>query len=467
MKLTSVQNACIAFGLELHSSRPEQLVNYYEDTLGLTFVHSPHPIRRYTAYLDNFALIIGMCDDPKLEQNTFTLTLLSHRIGDNGTPYFLPPIDSRLGHWIERYAPRVRDPDGNHVARTTYENAGITGDAVTLPRSWLEMSSLLCRFLRLRVRKAASRSRIHLDLLASIFAYTFNQVALAETKLHGYSHLVASREGIFAVTCHRYTLLVKGKFYGLTIATNGDVYCFEACGSGNQNRGRIIRLVVVNYYIVRVEIVIKGLDDGCHQIDFVGQTLLIVDCYNARILALVPGLSGFKAYHPLGCLSRSIARDFHHMNSLAAKSDGTIWLLLHNSLKSVSEVVVLGEAFEVIQRFPIPAACAHNIVFTHDSYQYLIADSYGGRIISAKGVVINLNSMLTRGVSLDADTCVVGESSFSTRALRSHSHGRVRFFNRHTWSIIATLELPAAPTEVRRIDGQDLSLSNYSTAQDV
>jgi hypothetical protein len=43
--------------------------------------------------------------------------------------------------------------------------------------------------------------------------------------------------------------------------------------------------------------------------------------------------------------------------------------------------------------------------------------------------------------------------------------GAIHFYDRATWTRQASLRLPAAPTDVRRIDGQDFSLSNYLASQ--
>ena len=68
---------------------------------------------------------------------------------------------------------------------------------------------------------------------------------------------------------------------------------------------------------------------------------------------------------------------------------------------------------------------------------------------------------MLRGLSLDERQCVVGDSLFSTRVLRRYVPGKVHFFDRLSWHLNASLEVPAAPTEIRRIDGNDLSLTNY------
>jgi CRP-like cAMP-binding protein len=73
--------------------------------------------------------------------------------------------------------------------------------------------------------------------------------------------------------------------------------------------------------------------------------------------------------------------------------------------------------------------------------------------------------MRPRGISLDENSCVVGDSLFCPRPFRRYVPGCVHFFDRWIWKRYATLTLPAAPTEIRRIDGKDLSISNYLAEQ--
>ena len=110
----------------------------------------------------------------------------------------------------------------------------------------------------------------------------------------------------------------------------------------------------------------------------------MADCHNGRILKTKPGSQAFEAFHPLGQLTREEAWTEYHMNSMAAHPNGTLWVLLHNSLKKPSEIVVVNSEFEIVRRFELSAGAAHNIVFTNDELEYLVADSYGGRILSAR-----------------------------------------------------------------------------------
>jgi hypothetical protein len=128
-------------------------------------------------------------------------------------------------------------------------------------------------------------------------------------------------------------------------------------------------------------------------------------------------------------------------------------------------VIVLNGDYEIVRRFTVAAGAAHNITFTNDESQYLIADSAAGRVISKEFPVIHGDMMMTRGVSLDNEICVVGDSFFSTRPFRRYVPGRVHFFDRMSWARKSSVLMPGAPTEIRRIDGHDLSITNFIRAQ--
>ena len=101
-----------------------------------------------------------------------------------------------------------------------------------------------------------------------------------------------------------------------------------------------MRFDVSDGRIAQASVTNQGLDDGIHQIDFLGDFLLVADCHNGRILKMRPGSQEFEAFYPLGQLTRKAAWAEYHMNSMAAHPDGTLWLLLHNSLRKPSEIAI-------------------------------------------------------------------------------------------------------------------------------
>jgi hypothetical protein len=458
--------SCKPFALELHSSQPEQLARFYEDVLNIRFVSTRYPSPRYIADLGQFALIVTGTQPAmgsECEPGTVTLTAISSLpVPSTAQPHFLYPHRPLGGCFPARYAGRMKDPDGHYLALVP----ALEFSRVPMPlvSSWRALGSCTGELALLSLRRMKLKVRMNWERLLDWFEYTTQSVTILNREFNGYSHLIASRQGIFAASPTSYKQLLRGRFFGLTLK-NGDIYCFQTCFDDptreDTRKGRILRLRTNGGRILAAEVLTQGLDDGCHQIDFIGEDLVIVDCCNGRILRLPRDAGSCESYYPLGRLSRQAAMNDYHINSVAAHPDGSVWVLLHNYNKRPSEIAVLNAKFEMTRRFELNAGSAHNIVFTDDDLEFLVADSYGGRIISRNGVVVAGLSMMPRGLSLDKTTCVFGESYFETRLFRSYVPGRIHFADRKSWKINASLELPAAPTDIRRIDGKDYSLSNY------
>jgi hypothetical protein len=458
-------SASAVIAVELHSDRPEQLVAFYEQVLPVKFTATTYPCRRYLAEMGRFSFIIADARggaDTKSDPGKVTVMLMSSTppaLAKTGKRYYLHPKRPLASLFPERHAARLQDPDGHYVAFVpSMEEVLGRVPPIQSVRALIDSAAELLSVAMLRQRV---RLRVKLAGWLDGLEYATNHVTVLRHDLRGFTHVVASSDGLFAVNDRGFARIVRGYFFGLTVK-NGDIYCFQSCGPShmNDNRGRIVRLTMHDGGIRRADVMASGLDDGCHQMDFVGDDLLVVDCYNGRLLTIKPGAAGFAAHYPFGHLSRDRANE-EHMNSIMAHPDGTIWVLLHQSGKKPSEVVILDRGFREQRRFPIDGGQAHNIALTDDENEYLIADSRGGRIVSARGVVAEGDMMMPRGISLDETTCVVGDSYFSTRPFRRFVPGRVHFFDRRTWKRYASIALPAAPNDVRRIDGQDLSLSNH------
>jgi hypothetical protein len=461
------------FSVELHSNQPEEMVKFYEQALSLKFTVSSYPYRCYKAQLSQLALIISSArdhdSDTSSEPGKCTFGVLTDQTElPAGEHYFLHPQRPLGRAWPKKYASRVKDPDGHYLAfASSMEDVVGRMPPIT---SFRELLRCFLEYVKFILDRRLKRLRHFTDYLFDRCEYLTSRVTMFSRDLGEYSHVVASREGLYAVNSHSYRRLMRGSFFGLTIR-DAAIYCFQSCGGKLAtkhtvlNKGRLLKLSLDRNQIKQVEIIATDLDDGCHQIDFVGDDLLVVDCYNGRILQFKLGESGYVAHYPLGKLARGIAMGVYHMNSIAAHPDGTLWLLLHNHMYKPSEVVVLNYEFELVRRFSVRAGAAHNIVFTRDSSEYLIADSCGARVISAHGTITTMDMMWPRGISLDKQTCVVGDSFFSPRPFRRYVSGRIHFFDRSSWKCSSSLLLPAAPTEIRRIDGKDYSISNYLLSQ--
>jgi len=458
-----------AFALELHTNQPEELVQFYKKALGVEFYPTTYPFKRYYASVGRFALIIsdakGNDAGTESEPGRVTLAAISSAEIPAAERKFLLHHTRPLGcAFPERLAARMQDPMGNYIALVPSLESIVGTMPVFLSFSdfFANVKEVLLIFMMQTVqniRRQIARGIEHCEMAA-------NFVPLLKRDLRGYTHFVATQNGLYVVNATSYQRLMRGKFYGLTFK-DGNLYAYQAMGEGepgSNKNGRILRIAMENDRIKSVSVAVKDLDSGCHQIDFVGEDLLVVDCYNGCILQMrLESTEKRQAYYPLGNISRASARNESHMNSIVGHPDGTVWILLHNSGHKLSEIIVLDKQFEIVRRFPVNAGAAHNIVFTNDQSEYLVADSLGGRVISSNGVVIDggVGMLMVRGLSLDEDTCVVGDSIFGSRPFRRFVPGRVHFFDRRSWKLKSLLSLPGAPTDIRRIDGKDFSLSNY------
>jgi hypothetical protein len=112
--------------------------------------------------------------------------------------------------------------------------------------------------------------------------------------------------------------VLRGRFYGLTLKDDA-IYCFQACGDELDNHGRILQLGVARGRITSVQMVASGFDDGCHQMDFLDDYLLITDCYNGRICSRLPRRAqrGADDLAPLGVLPSKDAMR-RHVDPIAA-----------------------------------------------------------------------------------------------------------------------------------------------------
>jgi hypothetical protein len=154
-------------------------------------------------------------------------------------------------------------------------------------------------------------------------AYQSGTVRLASTDLRGYSHIVASRQGLFAVNESSLSLIVDGLFFGITLR-GPSIYVFEACDLPRNatGRGRVIELFRSGDAIVRARVIATGLDNGCHQIDFIDNRLCILDTYNQRILRSSADEKTMECLHPLPRVeNRDWLCGYAHVNSLLQVED--------------------------------------------------------------------------------------------------------------------------------------------------
>lgn len=282
-------------------------------------------------------------------------------------------------------------------------------------------------------------------------AYQRNLVRIAEPDLTGYTWLVASHRGVFAVAEDRVCTAIHGWFFG--ICRHGDqFYLFENCGMRDRSvdLGRIIRLDVVNGQLANPVVLITGLHPNCHQVRVIDGLLCVVDTSNQAIrrYSLAGDLIDVK--HPFP-VARSNARTgmYLHLNGIA-KIGSRIAIMRHNGKalpEKESELAWLDADWNLLSIHPLAGHCCHDIVEDENGVIWHCG-SRAGELLSSDGRKITVSTdMMTRGLKLCAERIIVGTSSFGPRQTRDSLAGGVVIFDR-SFNHIAELELDGPPTDI-------------------
>lgn len=308
----------------------------------------------------------------------------------------------------------------------------------------------------------ADQERISLALARQ--AYARREVRLAEPDLGGMPLLVASRQGLFAADRDHGRLIAHGLFFGITLRDDV-IYAFESCDRPYErsNLGRIIRLRRHGGKIVERDVLVDGLDNGCHQIDFVGDLLCAVDTYNQRILAFAEDGSPVDIPQPLAFAEHDAwDRGYHHVNAILAVGD-RILLMLHNGVgrsDRTSQIRVLDRNWCPMGSWDLPHGGCHDLACLPDG-TLLACGSPAGELIALDGRAQRVSAMMTRGLAVSDREIVVGASQFSSRRERTRARGALYFLD-HTWQVTHELPLIAAPTCVMWLDRADFGCSHPS-----
>lgn len=305
-----------------------------------------------------------------------------------------------------------------------------------------------------------------LRIALAIQAYRSGTVRLAEPDLAGHTHLVATRHGLFATDGESLRLIAHGLFYGLTL-TSDAIVAFEACDRPRNatRRGRLVRFRREGDRIVGADILADGLDNGCHQIDLVGDRLCVVDTYAQRIMRYPIGAGAPEVLRPVpGAEASDWASGYAHVNSVLAR-DGEVLLMLHNGAVRTgrpSEIARLDRDWRLVERITVDGHGCHSLAVLEDG-AVLTCGSFAGELIATDGLKIRVCDMMTRGLSVGDDVIAVGGSAFADRYERDTANGAVFFLDRQYRSL-GRVTVPAPVMEIRRIDGRDRSLSRHLEA---
>jgi len=274
-----------------------------------------------------------------------------------------------------------------------------------------------------------------------------------------HDYIVASRRGIFLVGHAGHRQLAAGYFFGVTVR-DGDLYCFRtvsaAAAEADPNSGSIVRYRYRDGMLDAGEVLVEGLDHNGHQVDFFDGSFWLVDSGHQRVLEFDSRWHQV-AEHRIGPPVARRGPDDAHINSFLGRGD-RIHLMLHNAYrKRPSEIVTFDRDFREIARTPLPSTGCHDIVELENG-ELLYCESSKGRIRSTGGEAHRLDFLYTRGLAVGPDEIAVGSSLYGARLARGVLPGYLTFLDR-AYNRLARVYLPAAPTQIRRLDGADLSLS--------
>lgn len=308
----------------------------------------------------------------------------------------------------------------------------------------------------------AAQERISLALARR--AYARREVRVVEPDIGDLPLLVSSRQGLFAADREHVLLVAHGLFFGLTLRDDL-IYAFESCDLPHAptNLGRIIRLRRRGGRIIERDVFVEGLDNGCHQIDFVGDRLCVLDTYNQRILAFAEDGSPLDIPQPLAAAEQGAwDRGYRHVNAILAVGDH-ILLMLHNgdgpSGRS-SQILVLDRSWRQMGAWDLPHGGCHDLACLPDG-TLLACGSPAGELIALNGRAKRISTMMTRGLAASDREIVVGASQFSARRARVRARGALHFLD-PAWQVTHELELVAAPTCVMWLDRADYGCSQPS-----
>lgn len=278
------------------------------------------------------------------------------------------------------------------------------------------------------------------------------------------SFLVATTHaGLLFFQGSRARRLFAGRdFYGLT-TRGGRWYAFCRFAVGN---GAIISFRLEHGRAVDARTELAGLMRGVHQIDFIGDSLWIVDTFQDRILvvpehAVGPGWRRHvRAHYPIGRSGIGREQPNHaHFNSVLGWQGG-IYLMAHYEGAKTgrdSELFLLDEEGAVRGRRPLGGSDCHNIGFLDGERVY--CRSKEGAVRVGNQDALRLEGYV-RGLALGDDHQIVGTSAVAdSRAQRADGSGSIVVTDR-AFAPLATIMLPRTQVyEVRRVDRPDLGLS--------
>lgn len=245
---------------------------------------------------------------------------------------------------------------------------------------------------------------------------------------------------------------MRGAFFGIA-CVGRDVFAFRhdpPTREAGPLSGRVVHYRWEDGALGERGIVAAGLDYACHQLDHFDGAFFLVDTLNQLVREYRSDWSPAAEHRILPAAPRS-GPGHAHLNSIAGTAD-TVWLMLHNKDRGrPSEILELDRDFQERSRTELPCSGCHDIVPMPDG-RLLTCLSPLGQIAVIPGETHRIDKLWTRGLVATASEIVVGSSLFGHRLGRALLPGFLTFLDPGDYRRIARLYLPAAPTQIRRIE---------------
>lgn len=241
--------------------------------------------------------------------------------------------------------------------------------------------------------------------------------------------------------------------------------------SQNNEKGSVSSFNISDEKGYNVRVRIDDLSKAIHQIDFIGNELVVADTKENRVLTFREPYKGDRVRCFRDFASwLTPSSGYCHINSVFATSE-RIYVLAHNETFKTgkrSEIFVYDRRFKRLSEETILTDCssAHNVY--KDKERELICDSEKGTLLCNKKVVFECDEKcFTRGLAISSDYILVGSSGISPiRNEREYRTGYIYVLD-NAFNKVGRIGIHKTQImDIRRVDAIDLGLSNNKAVEE-
>ena len=299
------------------------------------------------------------------------------------------------------------------------------------------------------MRAASKRLFQHLIILI--------QLVVIKTKIDWGNIIIATKRGLYQLKDKKLRIIQLGEFYGVTIVDD-KLYVLNKV---SEKEAHIVAYQLLNNKIQKQSrnIVIHGLDEAIHQIDFFNNTLYLTDTHNNRILAFTKKGKKINQYYPLGEINNGRGSpNYGHINSIFSDLKHVYLVCHNNSVHSgkTSEILKTDMEFNVLNKITTSSQSAHNVILYQGKLYH--CDSLNS-LLKVDDKPLFQTMEFTRGLAMTNDKIIVGDSNYAKRKDRSKSKGSIYLLN-HDGKLIEKLMIPGMIQEIRVLGEKDYGLSS-------